>query len=85
MSVDHRALLKKYIEHVGDVEGSIFLGEQYRKSFTDEEYAELMTLVTEINEAWANSEAGQRYMAKQAAMEADSLRRRRRMFGVSGT
>jgi hypothetical protein len=50
MSINHEALLAKYIEHVGDYEGSDFLSEGKREAyrgmpvFTDEEWAELQRL-----------------------------------------
>ena len=46
--IDYRELLKKYIEHVGDCEGSVFLSEMWRrKDFTDDEWSELLNLDNE--------------------------------------
>lgn len=46
--MDFRSLLVKYIAHVGDTEGTDFLGARRRtSSFTDEEWAALKTLATE--------------------------------------
>jgi hypothetical protein len=49
--IDHRELLKKYIDHVGNCEGTDFLNIGYRggnPEFTDEEWAELVRLRDEI-------------------------------------
>lgn len=51
--MDHRALLIKYINHVGEYEGSTFLSDHSRSAypdmpvFTDEEWAELQRLQSE--------------------------------------
>lgn len=51
--MDHRQLLKKYIYHVGECEGTTFLSDlhrplsKYREAFTDEEWAELQKLENE--------------------------------------
>jgi hypothetical protein len=47
--MDYRELLKKYINHVGDCEGTTFLGDHDRGDardfeFTDEEWTELQKL-----------------------------------------
>lgn len=44
--VDYKALLEKYIEHVGECEGVDFIGDQWRRisAFTDEEWAALREL-----------------------------------------
>jgi len=47
--MDYRTLLKKYIRHVGDCEGTSFLSGWYRDgAFTDEEWAELTLLDREV-------------------------------------
>lgn len=43
----YRELLKKYICHVGNVEGVTFLGECYNSTFTPEEWVQLKRLETE--------------------------------------
>lgn len=51
--MDYRQLLKKYIDHVGEYEGSTFLQDYMRSNypdmpdFTDEEWAELKKLEDE--------------------------------------
>lgn len=46
--IDYEKLLKKYINHVGTIEGTTFLGKKYRTSeFTDAEWIELIMLSTE--------------------------------------
>jgi hypothetical protein len=49
--MDHRQLLRKYIEHVAANEGTAFLSEMYRfpVRFTDEEWAELVALDTQAD------------------------------------
>jgi len=48
--MDYRALLVKYINHVGYEEGSTFLVHQgHEIEFTDEEWAELQVLDAEVN------------------------------------
>jgi hypothetical protein len=55
--MDHRQLLRKYIDHVGHCEDNTFLSDWYRElsdgMFTDDEWAEL----TRIDQA-ASQEAG---------------------------
>lgn len=52
--MDHRELLKKYIEHVSEYEGVSFLADHTRSSydgmpvFTDEEWDELKKIESEI-------------------------------------
>ena len=50
--IEHRELLKKYIEHVREYEGVDFLGLGYEEpeTFTAEEWAELKTISEEPNE-----------------------------------
>ena len=47
--MDYRELLKKYIRHVGEMEGIDFLGERWRPSdhITDEEWKTLNELSEE--------------------------------------
>lgn len=46
--MDYKALLIKYIQHVGECEGVTFISERYRglpyPGFTDEEFNELQVL-----------------------------------------
>lgn len=44
--MDYRKLLKKYIEHVGEEEGTSFLNRK-GKMFTDDEWEELQEVVDE--------------------------------------
>ena len=48
--MDYRTLLKKYIKHVGEIEGVTYSGEHdyCSKFFTEEEWAELRKLDTEV-------------------------------------
>lgn len=54
MSLDHRALLKKYLQHVGDCEGVFFLRTRPNKNwpggerFNDAEWEELQAIADEI-------------------------------------
>lgn len=48
--IDYRSLLKKYIEHVGALEGVDFIEGNWRSGlFSDEEWAELVVI---SNETW---------------------------------
>jgi hypothetical protein len=48
VAMDYRKLLKKYMEHVGEIEGTYYLGRADRLcGFTDEEWAELHRLSKE--------------------------------------
>jgi len=50
VNMDYRTLLKKYIRHVGDCEGTSFLSGWYRDgAFTDKEWAELTLLDREVD------------------------------------
>lgn len=46
--IDYRNLLKKYINHVGECEGTVFLSSTYEDSFTKEEYDELLKINKEL-------------------------------------
>ncbi len=49
--MDYRALLKKYIQHVHNEEGTSFIWEDWRRGrdlFSDDEWAELTRLDTEV-------------------------------------
>jgi hypothetical protein len=53
--IDYKNLLKKYIDHVGSIEGVTFLGCNYRNYsghtiISDEEWTELQKLDNEVNE-----------------------------------
>ena len=49
--MDYKELLRKYIEHVGDVEGTYFISSIYRDSsmFSEEEWNELIKISNSIN------------------------------------
>ena len=48
--IDYRELLKKYIDHVGQEEGTFFFGEEWDQSdpFTEEEWNELKKISDEL-------------------------------------
>lgn len=49
MSIDHRALLIKYIAHVGNEEGTTLIRDRTpQPSFTVEEWAELVACADEV-------------------------------------
>jgi len=48
VSVDFRALLKKYVDHVGDEEGTVFIDEYWLSKLTPEEAAEMRAIDAEL-------------------------------------
>lgn len=46
--MDYKELLKKYIKHVGYTEGVTFIGWDFHKIFTKEEWKELARLAEEV-------------------------------------
>jgi len=58
--MDYKELLKKYIRHVGDLEGVSFLGPQDKsKFFSDSEWEELIKIddevAAEISRQWVKT------------------------------
>lgn len=50
MTLDYRELLKKYIDHIAEEEGTAFLDHDTFNRFSDEEWAELRLLDIEGTE-----------------------------------
>lgn len=51
--IDYRELLKKYINHVGYMEGVTFMPQEYDKDFSEEERAVLLILDSEGEEEFS--------------------------------
>jgi hypothetical protein len=58
--MDYRELLKKYINHVGEEEGTTFLSWDGDDRFTEAEWDELQALEAEVHEDWRKAHPSNR-------------------------